>query len=103
MPTPAKMASSANELVDLVKEGVAQERESWDTVMVYTVYSRNEREDTYSLYLDVEYDSKGALPNLINNVPNSTPFTYKPGDHVYVMRVRNQIAQSFIIGGAFNR
>lgn len=94
--------SAANELVDLVKELVSQELEKWDTVMVYTVYSVN-KDDTYNLYLDTEIRMDGSQPPLINNIPNSTPKVYRPGDHVYVMRVKNQIAQAFIIGGAFYR
>lgn len=95
--------SAANELVDLVKELVSQELEKRDTVMVYTVYSVNEANGTYNLYLDTELRLDGSQPSLITNIPNSTSMTYRPGDHVYVMRVRNQIAQAFIIGGAFYR
>lgn len=99
----AGMIEAANDLVDLVKELVSQELEKRDTVMVYTVYSRDDRNDTYNLYLDTEYKADGSLPTLITNIPNSTSQTYRQGDHVYVMRVRNQIAQAFIIGGAFSR
>lgn len=95
--------SAANELVDLVKDLVSQELEKWDTVVIYTVYSRNADKDTYDLYLDTEYRTDGSEPHLISNIPNSTPRVYRPGDRVYVMRVKNQIAQAFIIGGAFYR
>lgn len=95
--------SAANELVELVRDLVAQELDKRDTVMVYTVSSRNEDTDTYDLYLDTEYRADGSLPTLIRNIPNSTPAVYRPGEHVYVMRVRNQIAQAFIIGGAYRR
>lgn len=93
--------ASAGELADLIREVVNQELEKHDTVMVYTVYSRNDANDTYNLYLDIEYVSQDKQPNLIQNIPNASNRQYRVGDHVYVMRVRNQIAQSFIIGGAF--
>lgn len=99
----AGMIGAANELVDLVRELVAQELDKRDTVVVYTVYARDERTDTYSLYLDTEVRADGAQPPLITGIPNGTSRTYRRGDRVYVMRVRNQIAQAFIIGGAFSR
>ena len=99
----AGMIGAANELVDLVKDLVAQELDKRDTVVVYTVYSRNERNDTYDLYLDAEEREDGSRPPLITGIPNGTSRTYRRGDRVYVMRVGNQVAQAFIIGGAFSR
>ena len=99
----ASTLRSASELVELIREVVAQELDKRDTVVVYTVYARHDLDDTYDLYMDIEENPTGKKPNLIGGIRNNSSMTYRPGDRVYVMRVRNQSAQSFIIGSASGR
>ena len=87
---------AAGAIVDLIKEIVRDELSKRDQIFVGTIQQRNASNDTYSIYIDT--DLSNGKPAVMNNIPNESKHTYKTGDHVYVMEVRGQVAQAFIIG-----
>lgn len=90
------MANSATEMVDLIKRIIREEEEKRDQVIVGTILSRNASDDTYDIYIDSEL-LNGAV-SAMKRIPNESKHVYAPGDHVYVLKVRGQVAQGFIIG-----
>lgn len=87
---------AAGAIVDLIKEIVRDELSKRDQIFVGTIQQRNASNDTYSIYIDT--DLSNGKPAVMSNIPNESKHTYKTGDHVYVMEVRGQVAQAFIIG-----
>lgn len=91
----------AAEMVDLVKRIIREEEEKKDQVITATVQARNEANDTYDVYIDSEFSSTDRL-DVMKNIPNESKHVYRPGDHVYILKVRGQAAQGFIIGSMGN-
>lgn len=91
----------ASEMVDLVKKIIREEEEKKDQVITATVQARNEANDTYDVYIDSEFSSADR-PDVMKNIPNESKHIYRPGDHVYILKVRGQAAQGFIIGSMGN-
>ena len=87
---------AAGAMVDLIKTIIRDELDKRDQVFVGTVQQRNAENDTYTIY--IETDLSNGRPAVMTGIPNESKHVYAPGDHVYVMKVRGQIAQSFIIG-----
>ena len=97
--TPKNKGASAFELVDLIKMVVRDEMAKATTVEVYSVYGYDSKTGLYDLYLDTGKELSKVSSNVIHGVPNATVREFQVGDRVYVMKVNNQIAQSFIIAG----
>lgn len=92
---------SASEMVDLIKTIIRDEENKRDRIITATVLTRNDADDTYDVYIDSEIGVNGQQ-TLMTSVPNESKHIYGPGDHVYVMKVRGQMAQGFIIGSIGN-
>lgn len=90
------LSRQAGQMVDLIKAIIQDERAKSDQIMTGTIFDRNEEDDTYSIYVDT--DTADGKLTLMTNIPNESKHVYSRGDHVYVMKVRGQIAQAFIIG-----
>jgi hypothetical protein len=88
---------SATEMVDLIKRIIREEEEKKDQVITATVQSRHDATDTYDVYIDTDLAADGRQA-VMKNIPNESKHIYRPGDHVYIMKVRGQVAQGFIIG-----
>ena len=91
------MGSAATEMVDLIKRIIREEEEKKDQVITATVQSRHDATDTYDVYIDTDLAADGRQA-IMKNIPNESKHIYRPGDHVYIMKVRGQVAQGFIIG-----
>ena len=92
---------AANEMVDLIKKIIREEEEKKDQIITATVLTRNDANDTYDVYIDSDLSPTGRQA-LMKGMPNESKHIYRPGDHVYVMKVRGQVAQGFIIGSIGN-
>lgn len=92
---------AANEMVDLIKKIIREEEEKKDQIITATVLTRNDANDTYDVYIDSELSPSGRQA-VMKGIPNESKHIYRPGDHVYVMKVRGQVAQGFIIGSIGN-
>lgn len=90
------LSRQAGQMVDLIKAIIQDEKAKSDQIMTGTIFDRNEEDDTYSIYVDTDM-ADGKL-TLMTNIPNESKHVYSRGDHVYIMKVRGQIAQAFIIG-----
>ena len=90
------MDRAAGGMVDIIKQIIRDELAKTDRTLVCVVVSRNDRDDTYTLYVD------NGLANgreaTFSNIRNESKRTYAPGDKVYVYAAFGQLAQSFIIG-----
>lgn len=83
---------SADTMVQLIKQIVQDELNKRDQVVVGTVRSYDSSTNTYGVC--VEPDDT----NEITEIRNSTRYDFRIGDHVYIMKVRNQFSQAFILG-----
>ena len=90
------MNRAAGSMVDIIKTIVRDELAKTDRTLVCVVVSRNERDDTYTLYVDNGLSN--GRETTLTNIRNESKRTYSPGDKVYVHVVFGQLAQSFIIG-----
>ena len=91
------LMGAANEMVDLIKKIIREEEEKKDQIITATVLTRNDANDTYDVYIDSDLSPSGRQAAM-KGIPNESKHIYRPGDHVYVMKVRGQVAQGFIIG-----
>jgi len=89
--------NAAAQLVDLVKSIIRDEESKRDQIIVGTVLTRNKSDDTYDIYIDTDANASGRQA-LMKGIPNESKHTYSRGDHVYVLKVRGQLSQGFIIG-----
>lgn len=90
------MNKAAGSMVDIIKTIVRDELAKTDRTLVCVVVSRNDRDDTYTVYVDNGLSN--GRESTLNNIRNESKRTYSPGDKVYVHVVFGQLAQSFIIG-----
>lgn len=86
---------TAKSMLDLIKELIKQQLDSKDQVALCQIASPGS-DGRYNIYV-VPDDA-----NVIHNIPNKFGFDLNTGDYVYVYKVGNQFAQSFIfakVGG----
>ena len=88
---------SASEMVDLIKAIIRDEESKKDQVITGTILSRDGPDDTYSVYVETDLSPNGQRA-VMRRIPNESKHIYQPGDHVYILKVKGQIAQGFIIG-----
>lgn len=80
---------TAKSMLDLIKELIKQQLDSKDQVALCQIASPGS-DGRYNIYV-VPDDA-----NVIHNIPNKFGFDLNTGDYVYVYKVGNQFAQSFI-------
>lgn len=80
---------SAKSLVDLIKQLIKQQLDEKDQVALCQIASPGS-DGKYNIYV-VPDDA-----NVIHGIPNKFGFELNTGDYVYVYKVGNQFAQSFI-------
>lgn len=80
---------TAKSMLDLIKELIKQQLDSKDQVALCQIASPGS-DGRYNIYV-VPDDA-----NVIHNIPNKFGFGLNTGDYVYVYKVGNQFAQSFI-------
>lgn len=80
---------SAKSMLDLIKELIKQQLDSKDQVALCQIASPGS-DGRYNIYV-VPDDA-----NVIHGIPNKFGFDLSTGDYVYVYKVGNQFAQSFI-------
>lgn len=80
---------SAKSMLDLIKELIKQQLDSKDQVALCQIASPGS-DGNYNIYV-VPDDA-----NVIHGIPNKFGFDLETGDYVYVYKVGNQFAQSFI-------
>lgn len=80
---------TAKSMLDLIKELIKQQLDSKDQVVLCQIASPG-RDGRYNIYV-VPDDT-----NVIHGIPNKFGFNLNTGDYVYVYKVGNQFAQSFI-------
>lgn len=80
---------TAKSMLDLIKELIKQQLDSKDQVALCQIASLGS-DGRYNIYV-VPDDA-----NVIHNIPNKFGFDLNTGDYVYVYKVGNQFAQSFI-------
>ena len=80
---------TAKSMLDLIKELIKQQLDNKDQVALCQIASPGS-DGRYNIYV-VPDDA-----NVIHNIPNKFGFDLSTGDYVYVYKVGNQFAQSFI-------
>ena len=80
---------TAKSMLDLIKELIKQQLDNKDQVALCQIASPGS-DGRYNIYV-VPDDA-----NVIHNIPNKFGFDLNTGDYVYVYKVGNQFAQSFI-------
>ena len=80
---------TARSMLDLIKELIKQQLDNKDQVALCQIASPGS-DGRYNIYV-VPDDA-----NVIHNIPNKFGFDLNTGDYVYVYKVGNQFAQSFI-------
>lgn len=80
---------TAKSMLDLIKELIKQQLDNKDQVALCQIASLGS-DGRYNIYV-VPDDA-----NVIHNIPNKFGFDLNTGDYVYVYKVGNQFAQSFI-------
>lgn len=80
---------TAKSMLDLIKELIKQQLDSKDQVALCQIASPGS-DGRYNIYV-VPDDA-----NVIHGIPNKFGFDLSTGDYVYVYKVGNQFAQSFI-------
>ena len=81
--------TTARSMLDLIKELIKQQLDNKDQVALCQIASPGS-DGRYNIYV-VPDDA-----NVIHNIPNKFGFDLNTGDYVYVYKVGNQFAQSFI-------
>ena len=80
---------TAKSMLDLIKELIKQQLDNKDQVALCQIASPGS-DGRYNIYV-VPDDA-----NVIHGIPNKFGFDLDTGDYVYVYKVGNQFAQSFI-------
>jgi hypothetical protein len=83
---------SAQKFLGVFRELIQDNADVSDQTVVVQIAAVN-NDGTYNVYIlpDTQHS--------VNNIINSSPYSYSIGDMAYLYKVRNQIASSFIIGG----
>ncbi len=83
------MGKAANSMLDAIREIVRAELDNMDSVILCVIGERL-GEDRYSVALASDPDAQRIA------VSNSTAFSFKEGDRVYVYQVKSKPEDSFI-------
>jgi hypothetical protein len=81
-----------NKFLGVIRGEINDYDDSHDKVAECKIISAND-DGTYNIALISDEKT------IINNIVNGTPYSYRVGSSVYLYKVRNQIASSFLIGG----
>lgn len=81
---------SASNLVNIIRELVRQELAEQDNLILCQVETVND-DGTCDVYIVPDYD------NIIHGIPNKFGFALKQKDYVQVLRIKNQLSNSFIL------
>ena len=84
------MDSSANELLNIIKKIVQEKIEEQDQTVFCTVESLN-ADGSLNIYIIPDFT------NRVTNIKNASKYEFKSGDTAILFKIRNNIANSFII------
>ena len=79
------------EFLELINEIVDQKLESMDRVVSCQICSNDDGTDIYSIKLLSDPNTR------IDGVINCSKFSFKSGDFAYILKIKNDLANCFII------